>query len=333
MKARIRHPGLPRHVQNHRFVCCPRLLSPVPGATEKTEMLKPPDLITSLSNPKIKEAVKLREGKYRRRTKKFVIDGIRELDRAIQAGIRILEIFTVHPQLSHKNIPHKNIFCKNIPCKSIIIRQVTESVFRKISYGDREDGIVAVAEEPVWTFEAFESAMRQSAKNHSAQHHSAQHHSALHRPAPLLAVVEKVSKPGNLGAVFRSADAAGFDGVMIADLHLDPFHYNAIRSSLGTVFHVPSVCDSSENICRWLKEQQFQIAAAWCSGNTIPYTSMDFCRPTAIVLGSEAEGLSSLWNGAGITGITLPMHGAADSLNISVAAGILFYEARRQRML
>jgi TrmH family RNA methyltransferase len=120
---------------------------------------------------------------------------------------------------------------------------------------------------------------------------------------------------------------------MIADLHLDPFHYNEIRSSFGTVFHVPNVIEPSENICRWLKEQQFQIAAAWCSEKTVPYTAIDFCRPTAIVLGSEAEGLSKIWSGVGITGITLPMMGVADSLNVSVAAGILFYEARRQRTL
>jgi len=245
----------------------------------------------------------LREGKYRRRSKKFIIDGIRELDRALQAGIRILEIFTVHP-----SIPYND----TIPYKNTVIRQVTEPVFRKIAYGDHEDGIVAVAEEPVLTFDLFEAKISQKSN-------------------PLLAVIEKISKPGNLGAVFRSADAAGFDGVMIADLHLDPFHYNSIRSSLGTVFHVPMVNAPSAEICRWLKEKQFQIAAAWCSGNTIPYTAVDFCQPTAIVLGSEAEGLSEIWNGNGITGITLPMRGIADSLNISVAAGILFYEARRQR--
>jgi len=243
--------------------------------------------------------VKLREGKHRRRTGKFVIDGIRELDRAVQAGIRILEIFTIHP---------------SVPYTDAVIRQVTEPVFRKIAYGDRDDGIVAVAEEPMLTFDIFEAGIMQKSN-------------------PLLAVVEKVSKPGNLGALFRSADAAGFDGVMIADLHLDPFHYNSIRSSLGTVFHVPTVSKPSANICRWLKDRQFQIAAAWCSGNTVPYTAIDFCRPTAIVLGSEAEGLSDVWCGEGITGVTLPMLGTADSLNVSVAAGILFYEAQRQRRL
>jgi len=256
-------------------------------------------IITSLSNPKIKEAVKLRDGKHRRRTGKFLIDGVRELDRAMRAGVRILEVFTALPFTNDS---------------TVVIHQVTESVMQKIAFGDRNEGIVAVAEEPVWTFDSFESKIRQKTK-------------------PLLAVLERVEKPGNLGAVFRSADAAGIDGIMIADSLVDPFHSNSIRSSLGTVFHVPMVSGSSAAVCRWLKDRQFQIVSAWCKGNTVPPTAVDFCRSTAIVLGNEAEGLTDLWSGEGITSVTLPMLGIADSLNVSVAAGILFYEARRQRFL
>jgi len=253
-------------------------------------------VITSLSNPKIKDAVKLREGKHRRQTGKLLIDGLRELDRAIQAGIRILEVFTVHPSTT---------------CANAVVHHVTESVMQKIAFGDRNEGIVAVAEEPVWSFDVFEAKIKPN-------------------PNPLLAVLERVEKPGNLGAVFRSADAAGIDGVMIADSHVDPFHSNSIRSSMGTVFQIPKANDSSATIYRWLNERKFQIVAAWCSGD-VPYTAIDFCRPTAIVLGSEAEGLTDIWSGEGITSATLPMLGIADSLNVSVAAGILFYEARRQR--
>jgi TrmH family RNA methyltransferase len=102
---------------------------------------------------------------------------------------------------------------------------------------------------------------------------------------------------------------------------------------MGTIFSMPMVCESSSVNLRWLKDQKIQIAAAWCSGKTVPYTAIDFCRPTAIVLGSEAEGLTNMWNSDGITSVTLPMRGIADSLNVSVAAGILFYEATRQRFL
>jgi len=253
-------------------------------------------VITSLANPKIKEAVKLRDGKHRRRTGKFLIDGRRELDRAVQAGVRILEVFTVHA---------------SAPCADTAIYPVTESVMQKIAFGDRNEGIVAVAEEPVRSFDVFESSIRTKTN-------------------PLLAVLERVEKPGNLGAVFRSADAAGVDGIMIADSFIDPFHSNAIRSSMGTVFHVPMVSDSCVTIRRWLQERNFQITAARCGG-AVSYTAVDFCQPTAIVLGSEADGLSNLWSSEGITSVVLPMLGIADSLNVSVAAGILFYEARRQR--
>ena len=246
--------------------------------------------------------MKLREGKYRRRTGKFLIDGLRELDRAVQAGIRILEIFTDHPSVSCATVLHTNG----------IVRQVTESVMQKILFGDREEGFVAVAEEPAWSFDVFEERIKAN-------------------PCPLLAVLENIGNPGNLGAVFRSADAAGVDGVMIADAMLDPFHSNAIRSSMGTVFHLPMMRDSSATIHHWLNEREFLIAAAWCSGDTVPYTAVDFRRPAAIVLGSEAEGLTDIWNREGILSVTLPMLGVADSLNVSVAAGILFYEARRQR--
>jgi TrmH family RNA methyltransferase len=254
-------------------------------------------IISSLSNPKIKEAVKLREGKHRRRTGTFLIDGRRELDRAVQAGVRLLEVFTVDPSVSFLNA---------------VVHQVTEPIMQKLAFGDRNEGIIAVAEEPVQSFDIFATKISEKA-------------------SPLLAVLEGIEKPGNLGAVFRSADAAGMDGVMIADSLVDPFHSNAIRSSMGTVFSMPMVSGSSAVILRWLQDRRFQIAAAWCSGNTVSYTAIDLCRPTAIVLGSEAEGLTNVWKGAGITSVALPMSGIADSLNVSVAAGILFYEVKRQR--
>jgi len=258
-------------------------------------------VLTSLSNPKIKEAVKLRDGKHRRRTGKFLIDGRRELERAVQAKIRILEVFTVLPFAAPMNTA---------------VYQVTEPIMQKLVFGDRNEGIVALAEEPVRTLEIFEEKVcTKSANSH----------------APLIAVLEKIEKPGNLGAVFRSADGAGIDGILIADSLVDPFHANAIRSSMGTVFSMPMASESSENIDRWLQRNNFQIAAARCGGETVSYTDIDFCRPTAIVLGSEAEGLTDIWSGNGMTSVMIPMLGIADSLNVSIAAGILFYEARRQR--
>ena len=156
-----------------------------------------------------------------------MIDGIRELDRAAQAGVRILEIFTVLPSVAYKNAD---------------LYQVSESVMQKIAFGDRNEGIVAVAEEPVCSLNAFEAKIKGN---------------------PLLAVLVGVEKPGNLGAVFRSADAAGIDGVMIADSLVDPFHSNSIRSSMGTVFSIPMVSESSAVVLHWLQNREIQIAAAY----------------------------------------------------------------------
>ena len=258
-------------------------------------------VIASLSNPKIKEAVKLRDGKHRRRSGKFLIDGHREIQRAVQAGIHILKVFTVLPFAAPANTA---------------VYQVAETVMQKLVFGDRNEGMVALAEEPVRTLEIFEKKVcTESADSHF----------------PIIAVLEKIEKPGNLGAVFRSADGAGIDGILIADSLVDPFHSNAIRSSMGTVFSIPMASESSENIYRWLRRNNFHIAAARCSGETVLYTDIDFCRPTAIVLGNEAEGVTDTWNGSGMTSVMIPMMGIADSLNVSIAAGILFYEAIRNR--
>ena len=257
--------------------------------------------ITSLSNPKIKEVVKLREGKFRRRNGKFLIDGVREFERAVRSDVRILEVFIT--------LQFKAKISANC-----IIYHVTDTIMNKITFGDRNEGIIAVAEEPIHSLDTFSIKINQ-------------------KPCPLLAVLEGFEKPGNLGAVFRSADAAGIDGIMIANPLVDPFHNNSIRSSMGTVFSIPMVSESSATICHWLKTQNFQIAATRCGGDAVTYTDVDFCRPTAIIFGSEADGLTDIWKGEGITAVTLPMQGIADSLNVSVVAGILFYEARRQRNL
>lgn len=260
--------------------------------------------ISSPSNPKIKEAAKLRDGKYRRRQGRFLIDGLREIQRAAESGIRFLEIFCLQEKAylvdSIRN---------DDPAASTYL--LSDQAFDKIAFGNRNEGVVVVAKTPDRTPETFLDATAQIS-------------------TPLLAVLENVEKPGNVGAVFRSADGAGFDGVLIADPSGDLFNPNTVRSSLGTVFRTPSFVADSKTILRFLKKQKIRIAAARCDG-AIPYTDYDFTQPTAIVLGSEADGLTDLWTENDITALSLPMLGIADSLNISNAASILFYEARRQR--
>ena len=148
--------------------------------------------------------------------------------------------------------------------------------------------------------------------------------------APLVAVLEGVEKPGNVGAVLRSADAAGVSALIAADPRTDLYNPNAIRASLGTIFTMP-VCEAAggETI-EWLRANGFRIFAARVDG-AIPYTEADYRGRSAIVLGSEAAGLSPLWRGDDVQAVRLPMLGAADSLNVSVTAAVLFYEALRQR--
>jgi TrmH family RNA methyltransferase len=145
-----------------------------------------------------------------------------------------------------------------------------------------------------------------------------------------VAVLEGVEKPGNAGAVLRSADAAGVSAVIVADARTDLFNPNAIRASLGAIFSLP-VCEAtSADALAWLRQRRFAVFAARVDG-AVPYTQADYRGPAAIVLGSEAAGLSPVWTGDDIQAVRLPMLGVVDSLNVSAAAAVLFYEARRQR--
>lgn len=184
---------------------------------------------------------------------------------------------------------------------------VNPFVFAKLAFGERDDGIVVVAE----------------ARKHRL--------ADLQLPEkPLVAVLEGIEKPGNLGAILRSADAAGVDAVIAADGRTDLYNPNTIRASVGTVF-APNVCEATtSDTSAWLRERGVVIVAARPDADEL-YTEVDMRGGTAIVLGSEAAGLSPAWSGAGVTAVRLPMHGIADSLNVSTTAAVLFYEALRQR--
>jgi TrmH family RNA methyltransferase len=147
---------------------------------------------------------------------------------------------------------------------------------------------------------------------------------------PLVAVLERVEKPGNVGAVLRTADAAGVSALIVADPQTDLYNPNTIRASLGTIFTLPVAQATAEETLSWLRSRRLTVFTARVDA-TRPYTAADFRGPAAIVLGSEAEGLTSVWSGAEIQAVSLPMRGAADSLNVSATAAVLFYEALRQR--
>jgi len=262
------------------------------------------DEITSLQNQRVKEAAKLRERRERRKQGRTLIDGAREIERAIEAGVELLEVFICES------------LCQTVGCRKLVkqleslpVRQsrVTPAVFKKLAYGERAEGIVAVAKTTERTL------------------------NDLTLPGnPLIAVLEGVEKPGNIGAVLRSADAAGVSALIVADGGTDLFNPNAIRASLGAIFSMPVCAAPAAAVRDWLVEHEIGIFAARVDADT-HYTAVNLARPAAIVLGSEAEGLSATWRGPEITPIRLPMRGRVDSLNVSAAAAVLFYEALRQR--
>jgi TrmH family RNA methyltransferase len=188
------------------------------------------------------------------------------------------------------------------------VRDVAEAVLAKVAFGDRSEGVVAVVRSPTTALSDL-----------------------VVPPNPLLVVVEGVEKPGNLGAILRTADGAGASGLIAADPGTDLFNPNAIRASLGTIFTVPVAAASSRAALDWLTVHAITPITARVDAPSA-YTDVDLRGPLAIVLGSEAAGLTDAWDDSRVTPVRIPMHGAADSLNVSVAAAILLYEARRQRI-
>jgi RNA methyltransferase, TrmH family len=260
--------------------------------------------ITSAANPRVKSAAKLRNSAQRAQQGRFMINGVREIGRALDGGLNLQEVYFCPEQ------------CDSADCRQLLERlkktaaaqfEVSASVFSILAYGSRMEGVLAVAAIP----------------QHSLQ--------SLRLPeSPLVVVLEGIEKPGNVGAVVRSADAAGVSAVIVADGGSDLYNPNAIRASLGTIFTMPVCAAGSVETIAWLRQHQLKIFAARVEG-VVDYTSGDFEGACAFVLGSEAEGLSEAWRADNITSIRLPMRGAADSLNVSATAAVLFYEALRQR--
>lgn len=260
--------------------------------------------ITSLHNPRIKAALRLRSGRHRRKEGRFLIDGLREIGRALQAGIPLVEGFFCPQQADPAALqPLLERWAEtNTP-----LWQVSPAVMEKLAYGQRREGLVAVAKIPSRSLEQL-----------------------VLPPQAVVAVLEGVEKPGNLGAVLRSADAAGIGAVLLANCPGDLWNPNTIRASLGCVFSMPIGIGTSHQVLAWLRREGIRIYPARVDG-TVLYTEADLRPPAALVLGSESKGLSGIWEGPDVQPIRIPMCGQADSLNISVAAAILFYESLRQR--
>jgi TrmH family RNA methyltransferase len=260
--------------------------------------------ITSSSNPRLKAALRLRGRRERDKTGLTLIDGARETARALAGGARLREAF-VSAQ-----------YCTDEECRATMealrdagvrLWELSPEAFTRLAYGDRLDGIVAVADTPLHRLADLDLP-----------------------PNPLLAVIEGLEKPGNLGAVLRTADGAGVSAVIVAEPGTDLLNPNVIRASLGTIFSVPVAVASTGDVLTWLRERRIAIVAARVNAS-VDYSTVDYTGPTAIALGSEARGLSDAWAELADASVHIPMLGVADSLNVSATAAVLFYEALRQR--
>jgi RNA methyltransferase, TrmH family len=263
-----------------------------------------PSTLASPGNPRLKSIARLRDRRERDMTGLTLVDGAREVRRALESGVEVVEALVCEPLLAGEDARAALDLLRE---RRIPLTPTTERAFSKIAFGERAEGLVAVVRAP-----AFRLA-------------------DLRLPAdPLLAVIEGVEKPGNVGAVLRSADGAGVDAVIAASPRTDLANPNVIRASAGTFFAVALASAPTPAVIDWLHERKIRIVPTRVDAS-VEYTDMDLTGSVAIVLGSESEGLSEAWRAAGVDAVRLPMRGVADSLNVSVAAAVLLYEARRQR--
>lgn len=254
-------------------------------------------MITSTQNAKVKHVVALQQkSALRRKEGLFVVEGRRELMHCLEAGYEVVETFMLADQTD---------LGEQVRLGNILT--VSPQVYEKMAYRGSTEGVMAVVREKSLSLEELQLGA-----------------------APLIMVLERVEKPGNLGAVLRSADAAKADAVIICDPLTDLYNPNLIRSSIGAIFSVPCVACSSEACIAFLKDHGIQILTAQLQDSSLYYDT-DMLGGTAIVMGTESTGLTDVWRQAADAHIRIPMLGQLDSLNVSVSAAILLFEAVRQR--
>jgi TrmH family RNA methyltransferase len=262
------------------------------------------DPITSTANPRIKELVRLRSRRARDATGTFVVEGYREMRRALDAGVRLRAVFACPELYLGSNEPD---LVAGAAAAGAEIVQVAPDPFRKASYRDRPEGVLAVADQ-------FSTDIDRLPLDGNR----------------LILIAESIEKPGNLGTMMRTAEGAGLDGVIVADPTTDPFNPNVVRASIGTLFSLPLAVADTETTIDALRSAGVQIVATTPEG-AVAHHEVDFTPASAIVVGSEQYGLSDPWLEAADVTTVIPMPGSVDSLNAAMAAGIVIFEALRQR--
>jgi len=257
--------------------------------------------ITSVQNPFIKSLVLLQEkAKARKQSGTFLIEGKREIELALRSEYMLETVLFLREFISEKQL---SVFLSN----GVQVIEINKEVYQKLAYRDTTEGILAVA------------------KTKSLQL------SDLKLPEnPLILIAESPEKPGNIGAMLRTADAAGIDAVIIADPKSDLYNPNVVRSSVGCLFTNQVATGTTAEVIAFLKERNIRFYSATLQ-NSVSYHTQDYTLPTALVVGTEASGLTQQWREEASQNIIIPMHGQIDSMNVSVAAAILIFEAKRQR--
>lgn len=261
-------------------------------------------LISSLQNPLIKKALSLKEkSRERKKSGLFVLEGRKEIELAIHGNYTIDTLLFCPELISYDTLE------TSLEIEKASLISVSPEVYGKLAYRNTTEGVIAIAQ----------------AKNHNMEGVSFQ------TKNPLILVAEAPEKPGNIGALLRTADAANLDAVFIANPKTDLYNPNIIRSSVGCVFSRKIFMADTATIISVLKENGIALYCASLSASK-PYTEIDFKGPTAIVVGAEHSGLSEEWLSNSTQNIIIPMEGAIDSMNVSVSAAILIFEAKRQRL-
>lgn len=263
--------------------------------------------ITSVQNSYIKELVQLKEKlRLRKQTQTFLIEGLREISLALQGNYTIVTILADFSIVKNEEI-EKLINSTNY---TIEVIEISNEVYKKLALRESTEGILAVAKSKDLSLNSI------TFKNKN----------------PLILVAEAPEKPGNIGALLRTADAAGLDAVLIANPKTDIYNPNIIRSSIGCAFTTQIATGTTSEIISFLKENNIKIYGAALTAS-VEYQTIDYTQPSAIIVGTEATGLTNEWLENTSKNIIIPMRGAIDSMNVSVSAAIILFEAVRQRQL
>ena len=267
--------------------------------------MRPGKQISSLQNPLVRQILQLKEKKRGRdKSGLFILEGHRELQLALKGGYEITKVFFCSDIISFDELTR--LFLSDT--SGIEAIELSRDVYRRVAYREKTEGMLALTK----------------AKSHRLQDLQ------FHRENPLILIAQSPEKPGNLGALLRTADAGHLDAVILADPKSDLYNPNVIRSSVGCLFTVNIGVSSSDEVLQFLKERGIKLYAAELTASQV-YSELDYTEAVAIAVGTEATGLTDQWINESDANVIIPMKGQIDSMNLSVSAAILIFEALRQR--